>query len=159
MTFDPRYSMEAIDRPDQLYAGAKGLIIFGGSLVLSYVRDGNTTSFPHYVDLPGGGRELGETPFETFQRETKEEFDLDIRRSDISFGMSYPSMTDPTVPGYFLVANKPLSAQADIHFGDEGEYYQVTTLDKLLAEPLLVPFLHDKVELYLAHVTPTQLAV
>lgn len=138
-----------IDQAGMEFAGAKGLVVFGGALVLSYVRDGNTTSYPYYRDLVGGGREDGETPFETFQRELEEEFALKITRSEISFAMPYASMLDPSIPGYFLVADKPIASINDIRFGEEGETYQVTTMSNLMADERLIPFLRDKVDLYL----------
>lgn len=138
-----------IDRAGIEFAGAKGLVIFGGALVLSYVRDGNTLSYPHYRDLVGGGCETGETPFETFQREVQEEFSLSIARTEVSFAMSYPSMLNPSIPGYFIVADKPVAAINDIHFGDEGESYQISTMANLLADERFIPFLRDKVDLYL----------
>ena len=51
------------------FHGVKGLI-FIGNKILVYRRDNNTDSFPLYIDLPGGAKELGESPFETFKRWT-----------------------------------------------------------------------------------------
>jgi 8-oxo-dGTP pyrophosphatase MutT (NUDIX family) len=60
--------------------GAKGLILIG-SRMLVYRRDNKTKIYPLHIDLPGGGIEEGETPFEGFKREVKEEFNHFPRNS------------------------------------------------------------------------------
>lgn len=85
------------------FHGAKGLV-FIGEKILVYRRDGRTNNFPFRIDLPGGGREQDESPFETFKREVKEEFGIDIKTEDIVYSKRYESVMDPTMEAYFLVA-------------------------------------------------------
>lgn len=138
---------ESLHLPGE-YAGTKGLILFGGALVLAYVRDDNTESFPGFLDLPGGGREEGETPFQTYQREVKEEFGLDIEPQDVIFHTSYPSMLDPSIAGHFIVARQSLGSIRQIEFGNEGKSYQIMALNSLLDDERLIPFLKGKVEFF-----------
>ena len=75
--------MSLFYRYDPNTIGSKGLV-FIDDKILVYRRDGNTTFRPHELDLPGGAPEGKETPFETFKREVKEEFNLDISKEDLS---------------------------------------------------------------------------
>ncbi len=101
------------------FHGAKGLI-FIGEQVLVYRRDGRTNNLPFRIDLPGGGREQHESPFETFRREVKEEFGINIKSEDIVYSKQYMSVIDPTMEAYFLVA-KPKG----VTFSDVTPSYEV----------------------------------
>lgn len=101
------------------FNGAKGLVYLGDK-ILVYRRDHKTTRSPGLIDLPGGGREGDESPFETFKREVKEEFGIDLQEQDIHFSASIKSIVEPHKKSYFIVT-KPLSFKAgDVVFGDEG---------------------------------------
>ncbi len=101
------------------FQGAKGLVFIGEKIIV-YRRDDKTPNFPLRIDLPGGGTEEGESPFETFQREVKEEFGLDIKASDIRFSTKRPSLIDDDKESYFMVAIPHSIQETDIVFGDEG---------------------------------------
>jgi len=60
------------------FNGAKGLV-FLGNKILVYRRDNKTSNLPLCIDLPGGGRENDESPFDSFKREIKEEFGIDCK--------------------------------------------------------------------------------
>ncbi len=108
------------------FNGAKGLVFINDKIIV-FRRDNKTDKFPLYIDLPGGGKENNESPFETFKREVKEEFGIDINISDIEYSKKYKSIFDPKIPAYFIVA-KPLHLKEnDIIFGDEGLYYFLIT--------------------------------
>ncbi len=109
--------------------GTKGLVFIGEKIIV-YRRDTETTSFPLQIDLPGGGRENNESPFETFKREVREEFGLTIEREDISYSKKYQSSLDPSKVAFFM-ATRPLNIEAkDISFGDEGlEFFLISPQD------------------------------
>ena len=101
------------------FNGAKGLIFIGDKMIV-YRRDDKTDYSPLCIDLPGGGREAEESPFDTFKREVKEEFGIDIEKDDVKYSCTIPSVMEPNKKSYFIVA-KPLKVKAeDIVFGDEG---------------------------------------
>lgn len=143
------------DNTHHNFVGTNGLVLVGSD-ALSYIRDNNTTSYPHGVDLAGGQRELDESPFETFRRELHEEFGLNVARSQIVYARQYPGLVEPSKIGYFVVAQLDKRAKNWIRFGDEGENYQITTVDELLAHPALIPRRKQQIEAYLGKsVQPT----
>lgn len=78
------------------FTGAKIALIFQGRLV-AYLRDQkDEIPFPGMWDLPGGGRELDETPLQCAIRETWEEFRVSIDPPSIVWERYYPSHTPTT---------------------------------------------------------------
>jgi 8-oxo-dGTP diphosphatase len=71
-------------------------------------------------DLPGGGRELDETPLQCAIRETWEEFRISVEPSSIVWERYYPSHTPANPGSYFLVA-KLDDGFGEIVFGEEGQ--------------------------------------
>ncbi len=113
--------MKEFFSPDPNTIGSKGLVYIGDRLLV-YRRDGNTTSHAHELDLPGGGPEdTDKTPFETFRREVKEEFDLDIEPGDIVDVRRYESIADPNKVAYFPVARLAAEFAGRVALGSEGE--------------------------------------
>lgn len=116
------------------FSAAKGLV-FIGDKIIAYRRDEKTNVHPLKIDLPGGGREEDESPFDTFKREAKEEFGIIVEKEDIHFSSTYPSGTNPDRESYFIVA-KPLTLNAaDIVFGDEGLEWFLMTPEEFIARP------------------------
>jgi 8-oxo-dGTP diphosphatase len=112
--------------------GSKGLVFIGDKVVV-YRRDDKTDVHPLEIDLPGGGAIKGETPFETFRREVKEEFGLPIKPKDIVYARRYASTLVPGQFGYFPVAQLPASMEDKIVYGDEGLEYMLLSLDEYIA--------------------------
>ena len=123
--------MEQFFERDDEFAGTKGLVFIGGR-ILVYRRDGNTSVYPHFLDVPGGGAEANETPFETFRREVREEFGLDILKQQICYARRYPSTQDPGKFGWYTVAKLPDTAKTLVRFGDEGSEYMLMELNDFL---------------------------
>ncbi len=122
---------------DQSFHGVKGLLFFDDEHILAYQRDGNTSFYPYYWDLPGGGAEAGETPFETFNRELKEEFGLSIQPDDVYYLHWYPGQKDPSQLAYLLAARiDPVNIEK-IQFGDEGVTYKVMKIEDYLADKIM----------------------
>lgn len=133
---------------DRNFHGVKGLVFIGEKFIV-YRRDNNTKSFPFYIDLPGGGKENNESAFETFKRETKEEFGIDISKDNIVYAKQYISAMDNTKESYFIVVKTDNTKQKDIIFGDEGiEYFLLTPEDYLKLNDS-IPRQKEKVITYL----------
>jgi len=116
---------------DKKLAGTKGLVFIGNE-ILVYRRDANAPTYPLYIDVPGGQAEKGETPYETFKREVKEEFGLEIQKTDIVYSKLYKSINQPDMHGWFAVAKLPAEMRSKIIFGDEGLEYMLVSLDQFL---------------------------
>jgi 8-oxo-dGTP diphosphatase len=100
------------------FHGSKG-IIFIGEKIIVFRRDTKTNNFPLMVDLPGGGIEGKETPFETFARESFEEFGVVVIKEDVVYARQYPGVIDPRQSFFFVTKPKNL-IENDVVFGDEG---------------------------------------
>lgn len=134
---------------DSETGGSKGLV-FIGEKILVYRRDGNTKNYPYCIDLPGGGPEPNETPFENFRREVKEEFGLDINREQLVYFRRYPSKIDRGKFAYFPVAMLPESEEKNIMFGNEGSEYLLISVDEFLEfNDLAWTYMKDRVRDYL----------
>ncbi len=101
------------------FSGAKGLV-FIDDKILAYRRDAKTKVSPGCIDLPGGGREGNESPFETFEREVREEFGIQITQEQIIASFNQDSLIHPGTQSFFLVAKTSGIQARDIVFGDEG---------------------------------------
>jgi 8-oxo-dGTP diphosphatase len=117
---------------DQEFSGAKGLVLVGTQTIV-YRRSADAPRAQNLLDLPGGGREGNESPFETFAREVKEEFGLSIKPADIVYSRRYQGQQNPKFFGYHMVAQLPASAQNDIIYGNEGVGYTLMTIDEYLS--------------------------
>lgn len=118
-------------RGDYNYTGTKGLV-FIGNKVLIYRRDEKAPIYPLYLDVPGGGAGPDETPFDTFRREIKEEFGLDVNSEHIVYSDRYKSSQHPNKFGWFAVAKMPTETEGQIEFGNEGIEYMLITLNEFL---------------------------
>lgn len=130
-------------------AGSKGLVYIGDK-ILVYRRDTTTTTHPLEIDLPGGGPEGSESPFETFAREVEEEFDLRITEDDIVASHTYPSRLQPSKTGYFFVAKLPVEAASDIAFSNEGLEYMLVSPAEYLTYPDAWEYIRDQARKYLS---------
>jgi 8-oxo-dGTP diphosphatase len=131
------------------FNGSKG-IVFVADKMLVYRRDDKTTNFPLCIDLPGGGREGNETPLETFQREVKEEFGINIKKDDIEFSCSVPSVMQPQKKSFFMVTKKLQLKPEDVIFGDEGVEWMLMTTEEYIHRPDGIERQQKRVEKYLA---------
>ena len=147
---DPSAVPAALGGVDAPFAGAKVALIHGDRLV-TYLRDDiPTIPYPGRWDLPGGGREGGETSEACVLRETYEEFGLHLATDRLIWKRRYVSATDPGDAAYFFVA--PVSADeiAGVRFGDEGQYWQMMGFAEFLGHPQAVPALQARFAAYLA---------
>ncbi|MEI6850293.1 MAG: NUDIX domain-containing protein [archaeon] len=131
------------------FNGARG-IVFLGDKMLVYRRDNKTNNNPGKIDFPGGGREGDESPFETFQREVKEEFGIDISKEEVDFSCTIPSVVEPSAKSYFIVAKVPSSKEDSIVFGNEGDEWLLMTPEEFINRPDGIERLQKRVEKYMA---------
>lgn len=123
--------MKDFFRFDPLNLGTKGLVFIGDEVLL-YRRDLKTDKCPGCLDVPGGGAEEGETPFETFRRETKEEFNLELHPEDIVYVQSHSSIFEKGKFAYYAVAKLPANKKHTINLGNEGSEYLLMPLKQFL---------------------------
>ncbi len=130
------------------FNGAKG-IVFLGDKMLTYRRDNKTYSYPFHIDLPGGGREGNESPFDTFKREVKEEFGIDIEKNDIEFSWAIQSTIRPDKTSYFFVTKSLVLNPSEIIFGDEGIEWLLMTPEEFIKRPDGIERQQKRVEKFL----------
>ncbi len=123
--------MDEIFKYDPLVTGVKGLVIIGDQVLL-YRRDDKTNLEPLKIDVPGGGAEGKESPFEVFKREVSEEFGIKLNEENMTYAKRYAGTIHKDKFVYFVVAKLPPEAQKDIIFGDEGLEYMLMPLNEYL---------------------------
>ena len=131
------------------FHGAK-VALFIDDDILVYRRDDRPDiPFPDMLDLPGGGREGGESGAECVARETFEEFGIRIAIDQFELVQSYPNWRGSGEVALFFVCRLSPSILNDIVFGDEGQHWQTMTVAEFLANDDAVPHLQSRVEEYL----------
>jgi 8-oxo-dGTP diphosphatase len=130
--------------------GAK-VALFLGDQIISILRDDlDHIPYPNLWDLPGGGRDPGETPFETVAREVHEELGLVVPQSAVLWQSAFPANYDPGKWVAFFVACLPAAAVRDVVFGDEGQRWALYDLDTFLVLPDRVPSYGARLKKWLA---------
>lgn len=128
------------------FQGAK-LALFIGEALLVIQRDEKPgLPWPGYLDLPGGGREGGESPESCILRETHEEVGLLISHNQLIWKRFYP---DDPVPAWFFVAHLPQGAEVGIRFGPEGQGWCLMAPEAYIASDRAVPHFRLRVQDYL----------
>lgn len=116
------------------FSGAK-IALLKDDQILTILRDNiPTIPFPNTWDLPGGGREDRETPFECVQREVYEELGIAISKNSISWAKVYPSMVDPSKDSVFMVGAISQDQIDQIVFGDEGQGWKMMPITDFLED-------------------------
>lgn len=139
---------------DKLAVGSKGHVYVGDQVIV-YRRSKDAPTNAGELDLPGGGPEAHETPFETFQREVHEEFGLRIIPANIVYAKRYPSVFKPGKFGWFVVAKLPAESKDNIVFGDEGDEYMLMSDKEFLGRTDAWTFLQDRTRDYLQSIQKT----
>ncbi len=130
------------------FIGIKGMVFFDDKIVVIR-RDNNTKNFPLYIDLPGGGREKGESPFETFKRELKEELNIDINENDIISCYLYEDETYKEHLAYFIVTKNLNIKKEDVTLGNEGLEFKFISPEEFIGLGDGVAHLQAEVKKYL----------
>lgn len=136
------------------FEGAKVALFLGEQLVVILRDDFAGLPFAGHWDLPGGGREGGETPFACVARECMEELGLEINVTDVVWSKVFGSAVTASGVVWFFAAHQPETSAQDIVFGDEGQRWTLMHVDEFLNHPKAVPAFQSRVRLYLTEEKP-----
>lgn len=131
------------------FSGCKIALICDDKLLTILRDDKASIPYPNMWELPGGGREDEETPFECVQREVFEELSLKLEEADILWTKEYQGMLDPDKTSIFMVGTITQEDFASIVFGDEGQAYQMMDVSQFLADDKVIPQLQSRLRDYL----------
>ena len=139
--------MELLDsRMD--FHGCK-IVLFCGDKLLTILRDDKENiPWPNMWELPGGGREGNESPFECATREVYEELGIHLTEDCLLWSKVYPSMLYAGRQSVFMVGQLSQDQFDSITFGDEGQGYKLVRLEEFLASDWVVPQLQERVRDY-----------
>ncbi|WP_213875742.1 NUDIX hydrolase [Pseudomonas sp. dw_358] len=115
-----------------IFSGAKIAVLCDGHLLTLLRDDKPTIPWPGRWDLPGGGREGCETPEECALRETWEEFGIRLDPQCIVWRQAYPGQGAGGLDTWFLVATVAPGTFDQVVFGDEGQRWEVMTVEGFL---------------------------
>ena len=131
------------------FSGCK-IALLSDDKLLTILRDNiSSIPWPNMWELPGGGREDEETPFECVQREVFEELGLKLEEADILWVKDYQGMLGSDKTSIFMVGTITQEDFASIAFGDEGQAYQMMDVSQFLADEKVIPQLQDRLSDYL----------
>ena len=134
------------------FQGCK-IALFCGDRILTILRDDKTTiPWPNMWELPGGGREGDESPFECAAREVYEELGIKLTEDCLLWSKVYPSMLFEEKESVFLVGKLRQEQFDKIVFGDEGQGYRLMSVEEFLGPDKVVPQLQGRVRDYLKEV-------
>jgi 8-oxo-dGTP diphosphatase len=119
-------------------------------MLIAYKRDDKLgIPYPGLWDLPGGGREGDETPVECALRELEEEFSIRIEPERIHWSREYPGLTPEGTVTYLFVGTVTKAEIEAIRFGDEGERWEMITIDAFITRPDAPSHLQNRLRDYL----------
>ena len=131
------------------FTGCKIALICGDS-VLTILRDDKPSiPWPNTWELPGGGREGDERPFECAVSEVYEELGIHLTEDCLLWSKVYPSMLFEGKESVFLVGKLAQEQFDKIVFGDEGQGYKLMGIEEFLGSDKVVPQLQYRVRDYL----------
>jgi 8-oxo-dGTP diphosphatase len=129
------------------FAGAK-LALYLGDRLAVILRDAKPgLIFADHWDLPGGGREGGETPLACALRECREELGLSVPLEAVCWGRKFSEGDEVK---WFFVAQMPEEAKADVIFGDEGQKWQMMEENSFLSHSKAVPAFQDRLAIWIS---------
>ena len=131
------------------FTGCK-IALFCGDKLLTILRDDKENiPWPNMWELPGGGREGDESPFECAAREVFEELGIRLTKDCLLWRKVYPSVLFEGKESVFLVGKLAQEQFDKIVFGDEGQSYKLMSIDEFLDSDKVVPQLQDRVRDYI----------
>ena len=128
------------------FGGTKLAALLGDALLVYRRDDKPDIPFPGLLDLPGGGREGGESPAACALRELAEEFGVCVATDRIHYSRAY-RLADGVTVSHFLAVHLSEDEVAAVRFGDEGQDWALLPIADYLSDPDAIPRLCD----WLAH--------
>ncbi len=119
------------------FHGAKVAVIWQGCVVTLLRDDRADIPWPGWWDLPGGGREGHETPWDCVCREAAEELALDLTREAPCHSSAHRDAAGRVV--WFFVVRPTVLDVAALRLGDEGQAWQMMPLPQFLTHPRVIP--------------------
>ena len=140
--------MELLDsRMD--FQGCKIALICGDKVLTILRDDKDDIPCPNMWELPGGGREGNESPFECAAREVYEELGIHLDEDCLLWSKIYPSVIFKDKQSVFMVGQLRQEQFDNITFGDEGQGYQLMNVEEFLSSSQVVPQLQERLKDYL----------
>jgi 8-oxo-dGTP diphosphatase len=130
------------------FGGAKLAILTGGHMLAILRDDKPDIPFPGLWDLPGGGREGGESPEDCALRETREELGLVLPASALVWRRRYPRWRGSGW-SWFFAAEVPGFDPGAVVFGDEGQGWRLMPVAEFSAGRGAIPHLAERLGDYL----------
>lgn len=133
---------------DAEFHGVKGLIRVADKII-AVRRDTKTMKYQLQLDLPGGGREGHESPFETLRREIREILGIIIAPEDIIFSIRYEHNAGHSHDTFFMVTKElPIDAHK-IVFGEKGITHTLMTMHEFIERDDVVEKQKERIVHYL----------
>ena len=134
------------------FTGCKIALICDGQILTILRDDKPTIPWPNLWELPGGGREGDESPFECVAREVYEELGIHLTEYCLLWSKVYPSMLYEGRQSVFMVGQISQEQFDNITFGDEGQTYKLMSIEGFLNSKQAVPQLQERLGNYLEEV-------
>ena len=131
------------------FSGCKIALICDDKLLTILRDDKASIPYPNTWELPGGGREGDESPFECAARDVYEELGIHLTEDCLLWSKVYPSMLFEGKESVFLVGKLTQEQFDSIVFGDEGQAYQLMDVSQFLVDEKVIPQLQDRLKDYL----------
>ncbi len=129
------------------FDGAKVAILKGDRVVTILRDDKADIVFPNMWDLPGGGRESGES---TELCVLLEELSLQLDPAQLSWKKRYAEGRQGERVTWFFVAELPELDEGRMRLGDEGQAWRMIDAERFLRMENAVPHLKARLAEYLA---------
>ena len=140
--------MELLDKQFD-FTGCKIALICGDKVLTILRDDKDDIPCPNMWDLPGGGREGNESPFECATREVYEELGIHLDEDCLLWSKIYPSVIFKDKQSVFMVGQLSQDQFDSITFGDEGQAYKLMNIEEFLTSSQVVPQLQGRLRDYL----------
>lgn len=128
------------------FTGTKIALLIHDQIITLLRDDRPDIPYPGYWDLPGGGRETGETPVQCMQRETREEVGLVVPDDVICWARRFVVGAQQS---WFFVAHMPRGTENYVRFGNEGQGWKLMQVEDFLHHPKAVPEFQERLRIFL----------